>query len=134
MNRHKSTWRQKKRDRRARVEEDYFHVHHTYYCRWQNKKFSIDFPHSTPNSSYTRQIRRENFSLTHQFSLLLVSVFLSSRNHPHIMFGFFFVQLINLEIFSSFLPRYRSLIRRSSRKTKQQIANAGTNVDDCSIQ
>lgn len=74
------------------------------------------------------------FHLLIKFSLLLVSVFLSSRNHPHIMFGFFFVQLINLEIFSSFLPRYRSLIRRSSRKTKQQIANAGTNVDDCSIQ
>ncbi|KAG5677477.1 hypothetical protein PVAND_007235 [Polypedilum vanderplanki] len=32
-------------------------------------------------------------------------------------------------------PRSRSLIRRSSRKTKQQMASAGgTGVDDCSIQ
>lgn len=29
---------------------------------------------------------------------------------------------------------HRSLIRRSSRKTKQQIQNAGTTVEDCSIQ
>ncbi|CRL00198.1 CLUMA_CG013472, isoform A [Clunio marinus] len=31
-------------------------------------------------------------------------------------------------------PRSRSLIRRSSRKTKQQMQNAGTSVEDCSIQ